>query len=129
MAADAAKRKSRTAYAARIAADAEYFVAWIDAAQRILACPGIIFAGANALFSEYYLEQPIESGIHDVRRIEYFPSEIAETGNPLSNDIGAAASVIKLVPRLARCIGTRAEPEAARAPSARWRASPSAIDA
>ncbi|MBI0329795.1 thermostable hemolysin [Burkholderia plantarii] len=107
-AAVAVKKKYRIAYEAQVEPNPENFVVAIDDAQRILACAGITFAGPTPLFSEQYLEKPIESVIHDTWGVEYFRNEIAEIGNLISNDISASASVIKLVPLLAWCMGARA---------------------
>lgn len=93
----AVQKKYRSAYEAQIEPNPENFVVAVEGDQNILACAGITFAENGKLFSEQYLDRPIESAIQEIWRCKYGRNEIAEVGNLISVDKNASLSVIKLV--------------------------------
>ncbi len=108
LAATAVQNTYRNAYEAQIEPNPENFVVAVEGDRTVLACAGITFAGTGTLFSEQYLDKPIETTIQERWRCEYGRSEIAEVGNLISIDKRASLSVIKLVPLLAWCMGAKA---------------------
>ena len=108
LAASAVQKKYQSAYEAQVEPNPENFVVAIDNDQNILACAGITFAERAPLFSEQYLEKPIELLTRETWQREYYRSDIAEIGNLISNDKNASVSIIKLVPLLAWCMGAKA---------------------
>ncbi len=108
LAVTAVQNKYRSAYEAQIEPNPENFVVAVEGDRTILACAGITFAATGKLFSEQYLDTPIETAIQDIWRCQYNRNEIAEVGNLISFDKRASLSVIKLVPLLAWCMGAKA---------------------
>ncbi|MEO9382931.1 thermostable hemolysin [Chromobacterium phragmitis] len=108
LAATAVQEKYQNAYEAQVEPNPENFVVAMDDNQNTLACASITFAEHISLFSEQYLEKPIELLVREMWQREYYRSDIAEIGNLISNDKNASLSIIKLVPLLAWCMGAKA---------------------
>jgi Thermostable hemolysin len=86
-----------------------FFVCYADSDSnelQALACVGITFASKRRLFSEQYLDAPVEEVIAAREDREIRRDTIIEVGSLATVGFGVAAELIRVLPILAWCMGT-----------------------
>lgn len=101
------KQKYLDRHAASIEPAPGYFVVVQDLGGRLLACTGLTFADTGPLFSECYLDLPVEQAASAHFRRDYRRGEIVEVGSLAAADPGAARLLMRMMPILANQLGAR----------------------
>ncbi|MEH6559810.1 MAG: thermostable hemolysin [Marinobacter sp.] len=104
-ASEVSKLKYNSAYNASIDPAPQYYVVVQNAKDRILACAGITFGEEGGLFSEQYLDKPIEAILRARLGKELERSNIAEIGSLTSHHATAGMILVNMIPMLAWCMG------------------------
>ena len=99
------KLKYNRAYNASIEPSPQYYVVVQTADDHILACAGITFGDEEGLFSEQYLDEPIEAILHKRYGKEIERSNIAEIGSLTSHHATAGMILVNMIPLLSWCMG------------------------
>ncbi|CAB3746810.1 thermostable hemolysin [Paraburkholderia humisilvae] len=97
-------------HAATVRPDPDYIISSTDRQSgKLTACAGISFASQRTrLFSERYLDAPLEEAIFQSTQHEVQRQTIAEVGSLASDKAIAAGDLIRLVPIVAWGMGTQA---------------------
>lgn len=106
-ASEVSRRKYNKSYNARINPIPQYYVVVQTEESQILACAGITFADGGVLFSEQYLNSPIESILQTRLGKKAKRSHIAEIGTLTSRHTTAGTILVNMIPMLAWCMGAR----------------------
>lgn len=99
------KKKFHSSYNATIEPNPQYFAVTLDHEERILSCAGITFADNGTLFSEQYLDQPIEKILSARLEKMIERSTIVEIGSLISHHVTAGTIMVNMIPLLAWCMG------------------------
>ncbi|MFC4161230.1 thermostable hemolysin [Chitinimonas lacunae] len=101
------KQRYLDRHAAAVEPTPQYFVVVQDKVGRLLACAGLTFADTGPLFSECYLDLPVEQVARARLGVGYRREQIVEVGNLVACDPIAARLVVRMVPILAGSLGAR----------------------
>lgn len=110
---DLVRQKYRRSFGAEVMPTPDCFVVCTAdhslgaGASKVVACAGMTFSSGARLFSEQYLDEPIEDSIS---RLELLPASrdaIVEVGSLASVERRAGTELIRAVPILAWCLGKK----------------------
>ncbi|WP_437814903.1 thermostable hemolysin [Sorangium sp. So ce1078] len=110
---DLVRQKYRRSYGAEVMPNPDCFVICTAdhglgaGASKVVACAGMTFSSDARLFSEQYLDEPIEQTISRMERLPAGRDEIVEVGSLASVERRAGTELIRAVPILAWCLGKR----------------------
>lgn len=98
----------RHAYGATIAPRPHRFIVCIDrATDKALACAGLSFGGRAALFSEHYLDQPLERKVADIFQRDVARSDIAEVTALATLEPSMGTELVRALPLVCWYLGLR----------------------
>ena len=110
---DLVRQKYRRSFGAEVQPNPDCFIVCAtdhglgDGASKVVACAGITFSSDARLFSEQYIDEPIEQILSTVERRPVSRDAIVEVGSLASVEHRAGTELIRVVPILAWCLGKR----------------------
>ncbi|WP_437630016.1 thermostable hemolysin [Sorangium sp. So ce854] len=110
---DLVRQKYRRSFGAEVTPSPDCFiVCTIErgpgvGASKVVACAGLTFSSGARLFSEQYIDEPIEQVISALERRPASRDAIVEVGSLASTEHRAGTELIRVVPILAWCLGKR----------------------
>ncbi|WP_433926650.1 thermostable hemolysin [Sorangium cellulosum] len=110
---DLVRQKYRRSFGAEVQPNPDCFIVCSTdhglgaGASKVVACAGITFSSDARLFSEQYIDEPIEQVLSTVERRPVSRDAIVEVGSLASVEHRAGTELIRVVPILARCLGKR----------------------
>lgn len=101
--------KYKKAYGAVINVNPQYFIAVYKTPdlKELMGCAGLKFANQGDLFSEQYLEEPIERILNSKLEKNINREEIVEIGALTSVSGGIGSLIVRKIPFLAKCLGAK----------------------
>ncbi|GGY76137.1 thermostable hemolysin [Pseudoduganella plicata] len=98
----------RHAYGATIAPRPHRFIVCIDrATDKALACAGLSFGGRAALFSEHYLDRPLEQIVADIFQRDVARGDIAEVTALATVEPSMGTELMRALPLVCWYLGLR----------------------
>ncbi|XXX78180.1 thermostable hemolysin [Sorangium sp. So ce134] len=110
---DLVRQKYRRSFGAEVMPSPDCFVVCTAdhglgaGAPKVVACAGMTFSSDARLFSERYIDEPIEQIISRMERRPASREAIVEVGSLASVERRAGTELIRVVPILAWCLGKR----------------------
>ncbi|WP_437730218.1 thermostable hemolysin [Sorangium sp. So ce1335] len=110
---DLVRQKYRRSFGAEVRPNPDCFVVCTTdhglgaAPSKVVACAGLTFSSGDRLFSEQYIDEPIEQVISALERQPVSRDAIVEVGSLASIEHRAGTELIRAVPILAWCLGKK----------------------
>ncbi|MGK3992699.1 thermostable hemolysin [Sorangium sp. So ce1024] len=108
---DLVRQKYRRSFGAEVMPNPDCFVVCTTepgaGAPKVVACAGLTFSSDSRLFSEQYIDEPIEQVISALERRPASRDAIVEVGSLASVEHRAGTELVRVVPILAWCLGKR----------------------